>query len=193
MNINHYLEGISSAVRSLETGSISGFADHLVTAYEKQKTIFVIGNGGSAANASHLAQDISKGIFFNQPVSKGIRALSLTDNVPYITALGNDDGYETIFSSQLNTFANEGDYLVAISGSGNSKNIMEAVRIARLKKMFVIGITGFDGGELKKASDFSVHVPINEMCSVESVHSVIFHTVILELRERLTNQLFTGL
>lgn len=193
MNITQYLNGIQHAIGALDEKAISAFAGHLAEAYEKGKTIYVIGNGGSAANASHLAQDISKGVFFNKQEGKGIRALSLTDNVPYITALGNDDGYETIFSSQLNTFANEGDYLVAISGSGNSKNIMDAVRVAKEKKMFLIGVTGFDGGGLKKASDFCMHVPVNEMCSVESVHSVIFHTLILELREQLAGQPFAGL
>lgn len=193
MDINQYLVGVKNAIGSLDVASVSGFAGHLVSAYENNKTIFVIGNGGSAANASHFAQDISKGVFMEKPVERGIKALSLTDNVAYITALGNDNGYHTVFSAQLNTFANEGDFLVAISGSGNSKNILDAVRIARQKNMFVIGVTGFDGGELKKASDFSVHVPLNDMCSVESVHSVIFHTIILELRERLANQLFGGL
>ena len=152
--------------------------------------VFVIGNGGSAANASHFAQDLAKGVFVNQPMGLRLKALSLTDNTPFISAVANDDGFEKIFDTQLATFGTEGDYLIAISGSGNSPNILAAVNRAKDKKIFVIGITGFDGGELKKKADFTLHTPLHEMCSVESIHSVILHAVILSLRESLTGVKF---
>jgi D-sedoheptulose 7-phosphate isomerase len=193
MDISKYLHGVQNCIGNLDPKVLSQFADHLTAAYDGEKTIFVIGNGGSAANASHFAQDITKGIFFNKPVAKTIKALSLTDNIAHISAIANDDGYEKIFSAQLNSFAKNGDYLVCISGSGNSKNIMEAVAAAKQKNIFVIGVTGFDGGALKLAADFNVHVPLNEMCTVESIHSVIFHLIVLELRERLTKEAFGGL
>lgn len=193
MDISKYLKDVQNCIGNIDPNVLSKFADHLTAAFEGDKTIFVIGNGGSAANASHFAQDITKGIFFNKPVPKTIKALSLTDNIAHITAIANDDGYEKIFSAQLNSFAKEGDYLVCISGSGNSKNIMEAVAAAKAKNIFVIGVTGFDGGALKNTADFSVHVPLNEMCTVESIHSVIFHLIVLELRERLTKVAFCGL
>ena len=137
MDISKYLHGVQNCIGNLDPMLLSQFADHLTAAYEGEKTIFIIGNGGSAANASHFAQDITKGIFFNKPVAKTIKALSLTDNIAHISAIANDDGYEKIFSAQLNSFANNGDYLVCISGSGNSKNIMEAVAAAKQKNIFV--------------------------------------------------------
>jgi D-sedoheptulose 7-phosphate isomerase len=148
--------------------------------------VFLIGNGGSASKASHLAQDFSKGLIQNPNPSNRLKALSLTDNIPYITALGNDEGYENIFTGQLKIFANEGDYLLAISGSGNSKNIINAVNFAKSHNMTVIGVTGYDGGVLKKLSDISVHVNLNDMCMVESVHSMLFHYIVTNLRERIS-------
>jgi D-sedoheptulose 7-phosphate isomerase len=122
-----------------------------------------------------------------------MKAISLTDNIAHITAIANDTGYQNIFSAQINTFANTGDVLVCISGSGNSSNIIEAVKAAKQKGMFVIGVTGFDGGQLNNMSDFVVHVPLHEMCTVESIHSIIFHLIVLELRERLTGQKASGI
>ena len=184
MDMNFYLDGIKKILDQLDRNSILSLVNHLQNAYQSGKMVFVIGNGGSAANASHLAQDLTKGV--NRQSDRRLKALSLTDNLPYISALANDDGYENIFASQLNAFGGEGDYLIAISGSGNSPNIIKAVEMARAKKMLVIGVTGFDGGKLTGLSDCKVHVPLNEMCTVESIHSVIFHWVILELNERLS-------
>jgi D-sedoheptulose 7-phosphate isomerase len=190
MDIRNYFKKISEIVGLIDDAAVSTLVSHLETAYHQQNMVFVIGNGGSAANASHFAQDLAKGVFVNQPMGPRLKALSLTDNTPFITAVANDDGYEKIFDTQLDIFGTEGDYLIAISGSGNSHNILQAVKKAKAKKIFVIGITGFDGGELKKAADFIVHTPIHEMCSVESIHSVILHAVILSLRESLTGVIF---
>jgi D-sedoheptulose 7-phosphate isomerase len=147
--------------------------------------VFVIGNGGSAANASHLAQDLAKGTRSNLEQETRIKALSLTDNLPFVTALGNDDGYDTIFEQQLRTFASSGDILVCISGSGNSPNIIKAVEWANKNGLETVGITGFNGGKLKTLNKHSVHVPLNDMCTAESVHSIIFHYVIIKLQERM--------
>jgi D-sedoheptulose 7-phosphate isomerase len=152
--------------------------------------IFLIGNGGSAANASHFAEDLSKGVITDQSVEKRIRAMSLADNVPFMTASANDSGYENVFVSQLITFANQGDYLIAISGSGNSKNIIKAVEYSKIRKINVIGVTGYDGGKLKELCDISIHVPLEEMCTVESIHSIIFHYITGHLREVITGEKF---
>ncbi len=193
MDIAKYLQAVQATINNLDPEVIASFATHLENAYNSNQSIYVIGNGGSAANASHFAQDLAKGIFFEKPVAKTMKAISLTDNIAHITAIANDTGYQNIFSAQLNTFANTGDVLICISGSGNSTNIVEAVKAAKQKNMFVIGVTGFDGGQLKTMADFSVHVPLNEMCTVESIHSIIFHLIVLELRERLTGQKVSGI
>lgn len=193
MDIAKYLQAVQATINNLDPEVIASFATHLENAYNSNQSIYVIGNGGSAANASHFAQDLAKGIFFEKPVAKTMKAISLTDNIAHITAIANDTGYQNIFSAQLNTYANTGDVLVCISGSGNSENIVEAVKAAKQKNMFVIGVTGFDGGQLKSMSDFSVHVPLHEMCTVESIHSIIFHLIVLELRERLAGQKVSGI
>ncbi len=185
MDFNKYISSVSSSFTNLDSKEIFNFIDLLIDAYNKGRFIFVIGNGGSAANASHFAQDLAKGTKLHINQQKRLKALSLTDNLPFMTAQGNDEGYESIFVEQLKTYAGEGDYLVAISGSGNSPNIIKTIEWANDNGLTTIGITGFDGGKLKKFAKHSVNVSYNEMCTAETIHSFIFHYIILELRERL--------
>jgi len=185
MDFNNYIGYLAKAVDSVEPSQVESFIELLFDAYKNRKMVFVIGNGGSAANASHLAQDLAKGTRSNLEQDVRIKALSLTDNLPFVTALGNDDGYETIFEQQLRTFASPGDILVCISGSGNSPNIIRAVEWANKNQLITVGITGFNGGKLKTLNKYSVHVPLNDMCTAESVHSIIFHYVILRLQKLL--------
>lgn len=187
MEFNFYLQKFNEILKSMPYREVDLAIGEIQKKYHEGKNIFVIGNGGSAANASHLAQDLAKGVFLDQSVEKRIRALSLTDNTPYMTALGNDNGYECIFEAQLRTFANKGDLLIVISGSGNSKNILNALEFAKEKKLSTLGFSGYNGGKMRGLLDIEVFIPLFEMCTVESVHSVIFHYIILELRERLTN------
>jgi D-sedoheptulose 7-phosphate isomerase len=185
MNFNNYIEYLEKAIASVEHTQVESFIELLYRAYKNKKMVFVIGNGGSAANASHLAQDLAKGTRSTLEQETRIKALSLTDNLPFVTALGNDDGYDTIFEQQLRTFASSGDILVCISGSGNSPNIIKAVEWANKNGLETVGITGFNGGKLKTLNKHSVHVPLNDMCTAESVHSIIFHYVIIKLQERM--------
>ena len=185
MSFNNYIEYLEKAIASVEHTQVESFIELLYGAYKNKKMVFVIGNGGSAANASHLAQDLAKGTRSTLEQETRIKALSLTDNLPFVTALGNDDGYDTIFEQQLRTFASSGDILVCISGSGNSPNIIKAVEWANKNGLETVGITGFNGGKLKTLNKHSVHVPLNDMCTAESVHSIIFHYVIIKLQERM--------
>jgi D-sedoheptulose 7-phosphate isomerase len=185
LELDNYINSVYKSFSNLDKKEINLFIDLLLNAYNNGKFLYVIGNGGSAANASHFAQDLAKGTKLNGEQIKRIKALSLTDNLPFITAQGNDEGYDSIFIEQLKTFAESGDYLIAISGSGNSPNILKAVEWANKNGLITIGVTGFDGGKLKKISKHSINANYNEMCTTETVHSFIFHYVILELRERL--------
>lgn len=185
MSFTEYFKNIDSKIGALNEEQISIFINLLYQAYKENRMVFVIGNGGSAANASHFAQDLAKGTRKNLEQVKRIKALSLTDNLPFITALGNDDGFETIFEQQLRTFASEGDILICISGSGNSPNVLRAVTWANENKLVTVGITGFDGGKLMQLSKYSVHVPVNDMFISESIHSIIFHYVLRELLKML--------
>jgi len=188
MDFKNYINDLKKVIDSLDAKEVENFLNLLEDAYKNEKFVFVIGNGGSAANASHFAQDLAKGTRIKPDQPKRLKALSLTDNTPFITAQGNDDGYESIFEQQLRTFANKGDYVVAISGSGNSPNIIKAIEWADKNGLVTIGVTGFDGGKLKKIAHHTVNVVLNDMCTAESVHSIVFHYVILELRERFKHQ-----
>ncbi len=187
-NFRDYSTYLQRAVLAVDENQITHLVSILYDAYLKDKTVFVIGNGGSAANASHFAQDLAKGTRVSIDFPKRIRALSLTDNVAFMSALGNDDGYDQVFEQQLQTYANPGDVLIAISGSGNSPNILSAVKWANEHQLATVGVTGFDGGKLRKINQASVHVPLNDMCSAESIHSIIFHYVVLVLMEKMKNE-----
>jgi len=183
MNYNEYKQYFIESINRINPIEVENFINIILNCYNNDKMIFLIGNGGSAANAAHFAQDLAKGTRKNIETEKRIKAISLTDNTSFISALGNDDGYITIFEQQLRTYANNGDCLIAISGSGNSPNIIKAVEWANNNNLETIGITGYDGGKLKQINKHSVHVELNDMATVESLHSFIFHYVIIKLRE----------
>jgi D-sedoheptulose 7-phosphate isomerase len=179
-----YLDSVINAARSVELSEVERLVEVLERAYHEGRDVFVIGNGGSASNASHFAQDLSKGSIPDVE-GKRFRVASFTDNVATITAISNDIGYERIFDLQLRQYARPGDILVAISGSGNSPNILRAVGYAQAQKLIVVGVTGFNGGKLMPLSDIRLHVPINDMCKAEAVHSIMLHMASELLRERL--------
>ncbi len=184
MSLHGYLAYLDEALKKISSREVEELIELLVRAREDGSMVFVIGNGGSAANASHFAQDLAKGTTSGPEDVIRLRALSLTDNLPYISALGNDEGYDQIFVQQLRTFARAGDLLISISGSGNSANILAANAWASANGMTTVGVTGFDGGELRPAVDHALHVPLDDMCTAESVHSILFHYIVLELKRR---------
>ncbi len=183
MNFSDYKAYTLRALDSVNEAEITALVDGLFDAYQRRAMVFVIGNGGSAANASHFAQDLAKGTSPSPAHQQRLRALSLTDNVAFFSALGNDEGYDQVFVQQLRTFANPGDMLIAISGSGNSPNVLRAVEYANNNGIATVGITGFSGGALLEMAASRVHVPLNDMCTAESIHSIVFHYVILELQK----------
>ncbi len=184
---NNYFEEVKRML-AVVLPQIEPFVMELYTAYQDETTIFIIGNGGSAANASHFAQDLAKGTLSTISQKKRIRAVSLTDNGSFITALANDEGYETIFVQQLMTYAQPQDRLIVISGSGNSPNVVKATEYALENDIKVLGVTGFDGGRVKGLAKINIHVPSVDMGLVEAVHSVIFHLAMSQLAETLAEE-----
>ena len=168
----NYLSYLKTLIDDLCVEKISSFIELILKTRDKNKTIFFIGNGGSASTASHFVNDISLG---SRQFEKPFRALSLCDNQAVITAIGNDDGYENIFVQQLQTQAKTEDVLVSISASGNSPNIIKAVNWAKKNKLSTVGLSAFDGGELSKLVDLNIHVPtkIGEYGPAEDLHMVI--------------------
>ena len=179
-----YLEKVQELLNGLAAPS-ERLIETLFEAFEEERTIFLVGNGGSAAAASHFGQDLAKGTLSSMQAKRRFRVIPLTDNVGFITALANDEGYDSIFEQQLRNLARRGDVLVAISGSGNSPNVLRAVEYARSIGMKSIGVTGFDGGKLRQLADESVHVPIEDMGMTEALHGVVFHLAMAQLRTKL--------
>ncbi|PLX07991.1 MAG: phosphoheptose isomerase [Marinilabiliales bacterium] len=175
MKFIEYSEKIKTSLNKLSNESINKVLHALYKSILEDRTIFIIGNGGSAANASHLAIDLSRLSFEKDGKTIKIRALSLTDNVPYITATANDFEYQDIFTEQLKNYSKANDTLIAISCSGNSENIVKAVEYAKTQSMTTIGISGFDGGKILNICDYNIHVDLSDFGVVESINSAIFH------------------
>lgn len=174
-NIFEYIDKLKKVLENLEISEISDVIGALLDAYESEKMIYIFGNGGSAATASHFVCDFNKGI--SAHLKKKFKLLCLCDNIPTVTAIANDCGYENVFSMQLEEKLSEGDVIIAISGSGNSKNVIKAVEYAKERKCKIISMTGYDGGRLLQLSDHHIHISINNMQIVEDVHMVMCHLI----------------
>jgi D-sedoheptulose 7-phosphate isomerase len=174
-HVSHYLEQVTAILNSLELTQIEQIVNVLQDARLFNRTIFLLGNGGSAATASHWANDLCKGA--SRPNSPRLRAMALTDNVPLMTAWANDTTYHNIFTEQLANFLKPDDVVIAISGSGNSANVIQAVEFARAQGAITVGLTGFAGGRLKNISDLCLIVQSDSMEQIEDVHLIITHII----------------
>lgn len=181
-----YLDYLSQIFANMDMDQISKIIEIFEDARNRNSNIFFMGNGGSASTASHFANDLSLGTKLSK---QPFRAISLCDNISVITAIGNDYGYDKIFVKQLELFMSRGDVIVAISASGNSPNVIEAVEYANENKGITIGLTGFDGGNLLKIVKEAIHVPSEkgEYGPVEDVHMIIDHLVSSYLRYLCTS------
>ena len=189
MTVYDYFNRFTSTLDKLDSGQIEAVVDAIGDCYSRGNSLFLIGNGGSGSNASHFCEDLGKGTLQDFKKQRRLRVISLTDNTPYILALGNDFGFESIFIEQLKSLAGKNDYLIAISGSGNSANVLRAVEYANSIDMVTIGITGFNGGQLSKIVHKTIHVPSDDMGIVEAIHNLIFHYTTDTLRERFKKEL----
>jgi D-sedoheptulose 7-phosphate isomerase len=182
--VDNYLADIGRVIASLPQQPLVEIVELLLDAGQTGKTVFILGNGGSAATASHMACDLAKTA--SAPGFRRLRALALTDNVPLLTAWGNDASYDVVFAEQLRTFARRDDLVIAISASGNSPNVLEAARAARELGVRVIGVTGFGGGRLQSLCDTCLIVPSDAYGPVEDAHMILVHAVTAAIRAALT-------
>jgi D-sedoheptulose 7-phosphate isomerase len=171
-----YFQAYQQTVARLPYHAIDQAALLLVRAYEEGRNIFLFGNGGSASLASHFACDLAKGTI-SVTNGKRFRALALTDNLPLLTAWANDSSYENIFAEQLRTFIGHKDIVFAISGSGNSPNVLHALQVAKEVGAFNIGLTGFQGGKMKQFCDLTIVIPSNNMQVIEDLHLSATHAI----------------
>jgi D-sedoheptulose 7-phosphate isomerase len=178
--IDTYLTELAEVVARMPRDTIQAVVRELQRARERRAQIFLLGNGGSAATASHMANDLNKLTIV--PGQPRFRAIALSDNVPCITAWANDCAYEDIFAEQLLNFLDPGDVVIAISASGNSPNVLKAVQTAREMGAATVGFTGRDGGRLREAVDICVCVPSDHMGMQEDCHMILDHIIANALR-----------
>jgi D-sedoheptulose 7-phosphate isomerase len=179
--LERYLQTSAGGVRELPVAAIDGVIDALVGALESERFVYVMGNGGSAANAEHFANDLAKGGRRGFP--RRFKVLSLASNVPLMTAWANDTDYGQVFAEQLRNFVGRGDVVMAISGSGNSENVLNALALARAAGAVTVGLTGGDGGKLKSLCDHCVVVPSDNMQHIEELHLVVLHAIYCAIRD----------
>ena len=171
------LAGLSRLLDALSPEAVAKVLALMEDAYRGQKRVFIMGNGGSAATASHMACDLGKTILpiARRETADRFRIISLTDNVPWMTAISNDHGYDYVFSEQIRNLLQEGDLLIAVTGSGNSPNILEGCKAAKDLGATVVAFLGFDGGQTKELADAYVLVPSEDYGYIEDLHLVLHH------------------
>jgi D-sedoheptulose 7-phosphate isomerase len=179
-----YFELLSKTIRNLPFEQVELVSEILVRAYERQRTVFLFGNGGSAALASHFACDLGKGTVNGS--KKRFRVIALTDNVPLMTAWANDSKYEDIFAEQLANFAVGDDVAFAISASGNSPNVLRALTVAKQAGCLTAGLTGFSGGRMLALCEACIVVPCDNMQIIEDLHLCIAHSLFTCIRAKIS-------
>ena len=178
-----YLLAVQDVLAHLDHEVVDRMIDVIWRGYEEGRTLFVFGNGGSAALASHFACDIGKGTVAGR--ARRLKTIALTDNVALITAWANDKAYEEIFSEQLESLAEKGDIALAISGSGNSPNVIRGLQAGRRLGVQTLVLTGFAGGRAKTLADLCLIVPSESMQHIEDAHLCATHAIFLAIRQRL--------
>ncbi len=174
-NITNYIENLKNILDKTDVSVVNDVINLLRETRDSGKQIFIMGNGGSGANASHIAGDFNKGLSLGKPRDKRYKVISLVDNSPTVLSLANDVSYDDIFVEQLKNFLNDGDVLFCISGSGNSENVIRAATFAKENGNKIVGFTGYSGGKLKEMADITIHAPIDDMQIAEDVHMIMGH------------------
>ena len=183
--IEDYLSKLNKSINQISKKDLGNIIRLLLEGYKNDKKIFIFGNGGSASTSSHFANDLNK--LCNIKGRKRFKALALTDNIPLMTAWANDRNYNLIFVEQLKNFMEKGDIVIAISGSGNSENVIKAVKFAKKMDGITIGILGFDGGKLKAHVDNHIIIKSDMYGIIEDVHLSVCHIIANCLRHTLIN------
>jgi D-sedoheptulose 7-phosphate isomerase len=187
-----YLGRLSDELARIDQRELLRWADLVFEAWENGRFVFIFGNGGSGTTATHMSEDLGKSLLrpehLDDDSKRRLKVMSLTDNLGWILAVGNDCGYDQIFVQQLMNFASPGDLAIAISGSGNSPNVLAAVEWANRHELITFGLTGHDGGKLRQLARERLHVPINDMGMVESIHLALFHWVLNDVYARINRE-----
>jgi D-sedoheptulose 7-phosphate isomerase len=192
LEIGPYVERLKTELARVDQAEIKKMADLIFEAWENEKFVYIFGNGGSATTASHISEDLGKSSLrecdLRDESKKRLKILSLTDNVGWLLAVGNDVGYDQIFVQQLMNYGQEGDLAIGISGSGNSPNVLNAIDWANRHGLKTYGLTGYKGGKLKGLAQTGMHVALDDMGMVESIHLALFHWVLNDVFARINHE-----
>ncbi|HEX3998986.1 MAG TPA: SIS domain-containing protein [Pirellulales bacterium] len=187
-----YIRRITEELGRIDLAQLHGWADLLFDAWKNEQFVYIFGNGGSGTTATHMCEDLGKSTLRPEHLGdegrQRLKVMSLTDNLGWILAVGNDCGYDQIFVQQLMNYGRPGDLVIAISGSGNSPNVLAAVDWANRHGLKTLGLTGYEGGKLRQLATHSLHVPLNDMGMVESIHLALFHWVLNDVYARINGE-----
>ena len=192
LDTSQYVSRLQDELGRIDQSAMTLWADLLMDAYENDQFVYVFGNGGSGTTATHFSEDLGKSSLREKDLAdeskKRLKIMSLTDNVGWILALGNDVGYDQIFVQQLMNYGRAGDLVIAISGSGNSPNVLKAVDWANRHGLVTFGLTGYSGGKLRGMARHNLHVALDDMGMVESIHLCLFHWVLNDVFARINGE-----
>ncbi len=195
LDVDQYLQRLQAELARVDRDRVGELAGLIYRAWEDERFVFFLGNGGSATTCSHLAEDLGKESlpaaaldYRSDEHFRRLKVMSLTDNTGWITAVANDCGYEEVFVQQLMHYARAGDLVVAISGSGNSPNVLAAVDWSNRHGLTTFGMTGYDGGKLKQMQQTGLHVDLDDMAMVESIHLAVCHWIVGNLHGRIAGK-----
>jgi D-sedoheptulose 7-phosphate isomerase len=187
-----YVERLQKELARVDLNQMRQMADLIYEAWRDEKFVYIFGNGGSGTTATHMCEDLGKSSLRERDLKdeskKRLKVMSLTDNLGWILAVGNDVGYDQIFVQQLMNYGRPGDLAIAISGSGNSPNVLAAVDWANRHGLKTFGLTGFEGGKLRAMQQAGLHVPLADMGMVESIHLCLFHWVLNDVYARINGE-----
>lgn len=192
LDATDYLQRLEHELEKVAREELENWAELVYEAYRDDRFVYIFGNGGSGTTASHMAEDLGKSTLpedqLHDESRKRLKVLSLTDNAGWLMAVGNDLAYDQIFVQQLMNYGSAGDLVIAISGSGNSPNVLHAVDWANRHGLVTFGLTGYDGGKLKTIEQHGLHVALDDMGMVESIHLCLFHWVLNDVHARINRQ-----
>lgn len=171
----NYTQTVIETLSKIDHNQLESVKNALIEAKQSRKNIYIFGNGGSGGTASHITGDFIKGASYKQ--TERFRFICLNDNFSAIGAISNDISYDHIFSEQLKNFAEEGDLVIGLSGSGNSKNVIKGLEEGKKKNAKTIAVCGYSGGRIKELADLSIHIPVNDMEIAEDMHLMVFHMI----------------
>lgn len=181
-----YFNKVADTLKKVDQEALDRLVKIIFECRDRGNTVYIFGNGGSAATASHVAGDFLKGISYQ--LEKRFKVICLSDNIPGTSAISNDLSYDEVFIEPLKTFLSKNDVVIGISGSGNSVNVVKAMEYAKSSGAITVAMCGYKGGKIKDIADLAVHVPINDMEVAEDIHLVIFHAVKQNIIRRLKGE-----